>query len=326
MTGVAVGAALASVYLLTELATAQALKRLAYNVLPVIRPSSDKQIAVSNGMVTGVVSYALNRNIANLMLLFWPLVLLARERLSAGYFRLALTSLAALWALIALTSQHETSSIALLLSLAVFFCYRSWPTFGRWAVTCVLCASVILVIPAAAVAYQSGLYQADWLPTSGRARIILWDVTARKVLRTPFLGIGIRSTRVLDAQNPNRRTLPDGLVYPRRTGRHAHNVYLQTWYELGAVGAVFLLIVGLLVLRRLSRLSASLRPYAFSACTLICAIAAFSWGMWQSWFVSSIATGIIFLAMALRSAGDGLLQDTRATRHAGQIGDRKSVV
>ncbi len=320
LTGVAIGAALASAYLLIELAGKQGLERWAFNLVPVLRPGGGKHINVLNGEVTGVGRHLLNRNAANLMLLFWPLALIAMARLAAMRLKIALGALAALWALVALISEHETSSIALLTSLAVFLVYGAWPAFGRRAVIAAWCASVALVVPAAVIAHKASLHQAEWLPVTARARIIIWDVTARNVLQAPILGIGIRSTRVLDAQNPNSRMLPVHGVYPNRTGRHAHNIYLQTWYELGAVGAGFLLIIGLLVLRGLSRLPAPLQPYAFSAATLICVLAAFSWGMWQSWYVSSLATGIIFLAMALRHAGDRLDQERRDLAQSGEIG------
>lgn len=308
--GVAIGAAVASSYLLIEIVTEQGLKRWAYTMFPAIRPSGDKHVDVLNGVVTSVGAYHINRNIANLMLLFWPLALLLLARLSALKLALAISALAGLWALISLSSYHETSAIAFLVSLLVFLVFRISQAMGRWCVMAAWCASVVLVVPAAILAHQAGLHHAEWLPSTARARIILWDVTAREVIKAPILGVGIRSTRVLDAQNPNRNIWHDGEAYPRRTGRHAHNIYLQTWYELGAVGAAFLLIIGLLVLRKLSRLAAPLQPFAFSASALIFVLAAFSWGMWQSWYVSSLATGMILLAMALAYAGKSLVNSS----------------
>jgi len=312
--GVLIGVSVAIIYLLIELVTEQAIKRWVYTTFSAIRPSESKHLTMQNGVIVHIGPYDLNRNIANLMLLYWPLAILLSLRFSGMRLALAIAGSAALWALIAFSSYHETSFIALVASFAIFLICRAWPLIGQRVLIAFWCASVVLVVPAAMLAHQAKLYQADWLPITARARIVLWDVTAERVLETPILGIGIRSTQGLHAQDLNKTTAPDGQIYPRSTGRHAHNIYLQTWYELGAVGAVFLLMIGLLILRSLSRISEVLRPFACAAFTLMSVLAAFSWGMWQTWYVSSLAASMIFLAMALAYAGRILSENSEANR------------
>lgn len=312
--GVLIGVSVAILHLLVELVTEQSIKRWVYTTFSTLRPFESKHLTMQNGVVVHIGPYDLNRNIANLMLLYWPLAILLSLRFSGMRLALAIAGLAALWALIALSSYHETSSIALASSLVIFLICRAWPLIGQRVLIAFWCASVLLVVPAADLAHKAKLYQADWLPKTARARIILWDATAQRIFQTPILGVGIRSTRVLLAQDPNKNTVLDGQNYPRSTGRHAHNVYLQTWYELGAVGAVFLLIIGLLILRSFSRISEALRPFACAAFTLISVLAAFSWGIWQTWYVSSLAASIIFLAIALAYAGRILSKNSEANR------------
>jgi hypothetical protein len=61
-------------------------------------------------------------------------------------------------------------------------------------------AAFVLVIPAGFIAYQSGLHFVTWLPSSARARIILWEYTAEQALTHPLLGKGVESTPVLSKQ------------------------------------------------------------------------------------------------------------------------------
>jgi len=301
--GVLIGVSVGSLYLLIELVTEQSIRRWVYTTFPLLRPSGSKHLKMLNDVVVQIAPYQLNRNIANLMLFYWPLAILLSLRFSGLRLALAIAGSAALWAFIAFNSYHETSSIALTASLVIFLICRAWPMIGQRLMMGLWCASVCLVIPAALLAHKADLHQWDWLPITARARIILWDVTAERIFQTPILGVGIRSTRVLLAQDPNKTIVLDGQVYPRSTGRHAHNIFLQTWYELGAVGAAFLLMIGVFVLGSLSRLSEALRPFAYAAFTLMSVLAAFSWGMWQTWYVSSLAACMIFLAMALAYAG-----------------------
>ena len=101
------------------------------------------------------------------------------------------------------------------------------------------CASFVFVIPASFVAYQSGLHFANWLPNAARAEVILWEYTAEQTLIRPLLGVGVDSTPRLSAKQKATltRERPEGLIYPRTMGHHAHDIFLQTWLQLGAVGA-----------------------------------------------------------------------------------------
>jgi O-antigen ligase len=135
----------------------------------------------------------------------------------------------------------------------------SWPRSGGdssselW-----LSAAAAFVIPASFVAYQSRLQFADWLPNSARARV-LWEYTAEQTLKSPLLGVGVDSTPVLSKQQKAGAAVekPDGFIFPRTTGHHAHDMFLQVWYELGAVGALLLAIAGVAVVMLIVSLPAT---------------------------------------------------------------------
>ncbi|MGI9388410.1 MAG: hypothetical protein ACR2OX_13365, partial [Methyloligellaceae bacterium] len=69
--GILIGGILASAYVLIEIVSDQALKRWAYTTFPIIRPSSTKHYVISNGVVTQIGAYTLNRTVAVGVLLFW---------------------------------------------------------------------------------------------------------------------------------------------------------------------------------------------------------------------------------------------------------------
>ena len=79
-------------------------------------------------------------------------------------------------------------------------------------------------------------------------------------------------------------------------------MYLQIWYELGAIGAAFVLSIGLMLLGLIHRLKPMLKPYAFATFTAYASMAATGWGLWQPWSLVSIVWAIIFSLIAFEYA------------------------
>jgi O-antigen ligase len=194
-------------------------------------------------------------------------------------------------------SQHETSGIALALSLVSVGLCRISQRLALGLVALAWIVSTLLVMPIVSQAYEQQLHMAKWLPVTARQRIIIWGYTAEQVPKAPVLGIGIDSGKILDARSTPET--PPGFVYPRRTGTHSHNVYIQTWYELGAIGAVLLCALGLSILVSISRLPDRHQGYALATFVASAAMAAFSWGMWQPWFMAAFGiAALLFLVAA----------------------------
>ncbi len=299
--GLIIGFIAGSAFLLFEVASEQWLKRTITSLVPALRPAP-KHIVVTDGTVTAVADYALNRNFAILVLVLWPVLLLVRDRLEGALSWLAGAALLGVSAAGVFMSAHETSMLALLFSSATFAGMALAPRVVRPLIIAGWVAATLLVVPIAMAAYAHGLHQATWIPETGRNRIILWNVTAEKVLEAPLLGTGVASTKALDEEEaPKAKTLP-GHTYPQKTGRHAHNVFLQTWYELGGIGAALLLVAGLFALRLARRLPASLESYAVATFVAATLIGASSWGMWQTWFMAVFGVSAVTLALALAGA------------------------
>jgi hypothetical protein len=305
-----VGAAAGAVFVTIEFASGQAITRALFNLLPMLRPEAGKDIVVDGGRVVQIARYELNRNMAVLVLLLWPAlaVLLQggeRWRLWVGAAAVALT------ALLAFSSDHESSMIAIGVSTIVMGLALWRGQMVGYALMVAWCLAFLLVIPASLLAYQKAeLHHAPWLPTTAQARIIIWGYTAEQVAKNPIFGIGVRSTRVLDTDLLPTAERVEGDVFARRPGRHAHNLFLQSWFELGLIGVVLVMGFGVLILRRLVNLPNELRPFACALFAAFMVIACFAWGMWQTWLLAAYALSALYLTLAAHLHASNRGKDT----------------
>lgn len=281
--------------------------RLLYTVFPDLQPDNRKWLIVEeDGTVLSAGKWELNRNIGMLALFVWAAMLSTarafRSRqgawFAAGFLLIA--------AIVIGVSHHQASQVALAASTIVFILSILSPRGVRIGLACLWCLSFLAVVPAANLSYRTfELHNADWLPRTARARVIIWGETASRIETRPLLGVGIRSTRHLDMPVKNAE-LPEGQVYGKRTGRHAHNLYLQAWFELGAIGVLLLMASVLLLFLKSAGLAIKTQPYANAAFTMFATISAFSWGIWQSWLLA--AWGLAFVAFCLAAWSVGQRQ------------------
>ncbi|MEZ5854751.1 MAG: O-antigen ligase family protein [Hyphomicrobiaceae bacterium] len=289
-----------AVFLSIESVFEQPIKRFITSVLPMLRPPK-KHIEVDDGWVKEIGLYVLNRNIAMLSLALWPAFLLMRDTFAPRTARIAVCVVFALTAAAVFRSEHETSMIGLVVASITFAGMKLTPKIMRALLIAGWVVATVLVVPIAAASYSAQLYKAQWIPKTGRNRIVLWGVTAAKVREAPLLGIGVKSTKPLDLEASAKAAWPKDHPYPLRTGRHSHNVYMQTWYELGAIGAAFLLGIGLLVMNFFARQSQDVQPYLFASFASTAILGALSWGLWQPWFMAAFAMWGVLVLMVVET-------------------------
>ncbi len=306
--GFAAGAALGAMYVLFEMLTGAAITRAAMNVIPALRPDRLKHIDMSHhGYVKSISLSELNQNVTIVMLSLWPALSILALVASKPRRTLHLTLLFVVTALAVLFSEHQSSQIALVLSLLTFLLAWKWRTAVIRALAALWCLAFALVIPLDFAAYNAGWHMATWLPNSARARIILWEYTAEHVLEQPWLGVGVYSTHSLNQMQRQHVDKPQGFIFPRSSGEHAHDLFLQTWYELGLVGAILLALAGAALALRMLRLPKDVQPFAAASFAAFFGIAAFAWSIWQTWFMCAIGLLILYLrvaASAPRESGD----------------------
>jgi O-antigen ligase len=239
------------------------------------------------------------------MLSFWPGVLIL-SALEAIPRRVALTALfAAALAIPIALSEHDSSQVALALSAIAFALAFVWRPGIIRTLAVIWCLCFALVIPLDRLAYQQGLHLVSWLPSSFRARIIIWQYTAEHVLDHPWIGVGVNSTPAVKAMMKGPEDRPEGFVFKRTTGQHAHDIFLQSWYEIGAIGVLLAAIAGALVALRIGMLPWFAQPYGAACFMVVLAIGAFAWSMWQTWLMCAIGLVPILLRMASEAVAKG---------------------
>ena len=88
------------------------------------------------------------------------------------------------------------------------------------------------------------------------------------------------------------------LFFTSAPGEHAHNLFLQTWYELGLIGAILLALAGAAIALRMRRLPKDIQPFAAASFAAFFEIAAFAWSIWQTWFMCAIGLLIPYVSLA----------------------------
>lgn len=317
------GALAGTLFACLEFATDHYLARMLYTHVPITRPGDNTikvLVRVGQGMETipesefrqahgdveiKVNSSALNRNLSLLILLFWPVLSLALQSLRDRFGILSASLIAAVTSITVFISDSQTAQVALVIGMLVFIIARVKPVFVHRSVLVGWCVAVVLALPLASAPYNLGLQKATWIPDTFRDRMTIWAVTAEQAKKTPLFGIGIRSTRVLNKEIRKTQVNP-GEVAPLRLGLHAHNQFVQAWFELGAIGAALILAVGLGLLHAIRNIGQTVQPYAYAAFVSACAIAGFGWGLWQTWLITGyfLSIMLVCLASALSSARD----------------------
>jgi len=255
-------------------------------------------VSAQAGAIGSLAPYLLNRNMTALVLLFW-LSALAIYLLDVPRRRktLLLLGLGLIVAAI-FKSEHGTSKIALLGATASFALALLSLGLARRLMVVGWIATMLLVVPMASLAYTKQLYLAtSWLPYSARHRIVIWGYTSDQIAKAPLLGAGVSTARALNDKDDVHPVLAPGSTFRLTTGWHSHNAYLQTWYETGAVGALLLLGIGLLVIRALAGVRADVQPFLYATFVSGALMAGSSFSLWAPWFVASFCLAAVFASL-----------------------------
>jgi O-antigen ligase len=239
--------------------------------------------------VTFLAPHLLNRSITAGVLVFWS-VLLVRNRLIVDRRQRAFVAVALLPLPAAvLLSQHATSKLALIMAALVFgLCHWSLAA-ARRVILIGWLGATLLVVPLADAAYKLQLYRSSWLVPAAQHRIVIWGYTSEQVRNAPLLGVGADTARALNDPFAIGSLRAPGSSWPLNASVHSHNGYLQVWYEAGALGALCLLAIGVLMLRTLATYELAVQPYLYATFVSCAVVGGSSFSLWQPWFMASIA-------------------------------------
>ena len=299
--GLWLGFAAALLYLAIELVSGQSVKIFLYN-LAGLQPGDlapPQFFTWENSKIVAILREDLTRNMAPVTIFLWPAVTAIMGAVTRRYAAILSILVVLIAGVVVMTAWHETSKGAFLMGLAFFFGARQAPIVaGRFASVCWVLAC-LGVLPAVLLAHRLDLHQSPWIQHSAQQRIIIWNYTAEQVLKSPLFGVGARTTYFLGPSM--EKDLARSTGNDQRTlSTHAHSVFLQTWFELGLVGATLLTLFGLALLQSIMALSVAIRPYALATFGSSAVMAASSYGMWQYWYLAMFGLCAVLLAIGAR--------------------------
>ncbi len=287
------------VYLGIEIFSGQIIKLTLYRALDVprewLRPYSF--FTWRGNELVAISPVDLARSIAPIPLLVWSAILALRTTAPHGRTRLYAAGLYLVAGIIIFASEHESSKVAFVIGTLAYLVATWRPGVGNTLLKIGWVGACLAVIPVTLALHRFELHTMPELQYSLRHRIVIWNYTAEQTLKSPIIGIGAGMMYQLD---PAGVKADSGSIFERQQP-HAHNVYLQTWFELGAIGAALLTLVGLALIERLQRLGDRFAPSGQATFATAAVMAAGSYGMWQAWFIAMFALCASMYAVALRA-------------------------
>jgi exopolysaccharide production protein ExoQ len=193
--------------------------------------------------------------------------------------------------------------LALLAMLAMAFRPRpAVPVMAAIITLMVAAAPLLSLMPSPQVTMDA---TETWLPRSAHHRLTIWTFGAKRILEKPVAGWGLDASRAIPGGDD---TVPVSVTSPRygnyvlqlaQMPLHPHNVAIQSWLELGAVGAALVIATIITILRRAgASADAGYRGAAAGLLTVVVTVDLVSYGMWQSWWLCSIGLATMMLVAA----------------------------
>lgn len=291
---VCLGYVIGLAYLAVDLIGDMPLRRAAQRSFPLL--AADHQPGA-------LPRFGYNRNIESSVLLLWPVLLALKVLIQPRALVAVCLGLVCAVVGLAYWSEHETSKVTIVASIATLvLSWRAILPIGKFLVL-VWSMAVLAMPPVALALHRWQLQDATWLQRTGQARVAIWSYTAEQIPKAPLLGRGANSTRTNHVAAPPVLTPPSGSRrHSRTTNHHAHNFYLQTWYELGAIGALILLVSGLAIVARITSTEATTRPFCVATFAVFALAGSSSFGIWQTWLIALEALACIAIAVSLAAA------------------------
>ncbi|MGL4396197.1 MAG: O-antigen ligase family protein [Hyphomicrobium sp.] len=305
-------------YLAIEVLSGQAIKIFAFNAYGVAPESVTpaKFYTWRDGVLVRVAMADLTRNIPPLVVLLAPAMLAVVSCLSRPYNRILCWAMYLLAAIAVVCSGSESSKMAFLIaSVTGVLAWRwrdaMWRVLaGAWVASCLLVIPIVYTAHAVAL-HENSLVKSVFKGGSVSSRAAIWRHYAARVGEAPILGHGAYMTYLLDSAE-REAAIKAGKEKEAWVRPHPHNVYLQIWFEFGAIGALLFAAVGIAVLQALRTLPNAAQPYAFATFAAAAAVVATSYGIWQAWLIC--LGGFLLLAAAIAVRTARLADDVAALR------------
>ncbi len=286
--------------LVSEFFTDFAIFRWILWAVPNVQPSENFMVVQESGRWILRSPAIGNWSVAAVSMFMWPAVLatvsIAGIRARA-YFAIALITLVAS---IALLSDHQTSQIGLLFSLGAFAAAWAAPAFVKHVLAASCMFLIIAIVPLSYAADRVfKLHEASWAQPSLKERFRIWGSVADHYTKATVLGVGADNTTTVETSYP----VPFDGTSPV-TKHHPHDMILQIWLELGALGGALLLIASYQIFQVVNRVRPKVVPYVLATGVMTTVEVVATWSLWSTWFLSALALTMTFLFLGVRVADD----------------------
>lgn len=296
--GLVLGFVVGATYLFVEITLRDLIGRLALTYFPDLDRGLGKHVKMRDGVITSV-SGAHTSRVSAVFCLLWCPVMLAVSLHTKGAIKWASFAAIAVVSLVILLHRHshsQTAELALLVGLIFLALAALSQSAARWIAGAWFAGLVFLMVPTSLAMYAAKLHENPDLFKSARARVVIWNYTAERILENPILGVGTYSTRYLDEVRVREAKANSmNLVVPAQTRAHPHNIYLHVWYELGVIGVLAFAFLGLSMLRRVDQLPRQAAAFAIGHFGVCSVVIASTYGLWQNWFQSAFVLSILAL-------------------------------
>jgi exopolysaccharide production protein ExoQ len=235
----------------------------------------------------------MNRTVVTLSLLMWPaLALMEGAKRPIVSLVLAVAVAAAVF-----MTQSVSAQLGLLVAVAAFLIALA---STRIAVPLLAASSAaaFLLLPFLirwTFGPLHGALQAIPVRTEPEIRLEIWDLFAGAIFEKPILGWGLESTRFFGERDLSH--VAPGFVWESHGWHHPHNLVIQVWVELGAIGAVLFTAAITLACLAIRRLPEARRPHVCAFFAGAFSIAVVSHGAWQTWWLALLAAGIVMFVL-----------------------------
>lgn len=274
-----------TILLCSEITTDQLIHRYLVNDVGLTMSIPNYYETASNRI--NVLPQFLSQHMGTLSYLFWPTLMaiyltFGRLKLVTMFAFSALTAYAA-WSL-----DNQTAIVSLCLGAVFFVLAWRLPRVAASLAAIAWISATLAIVPLTYVVHDVLQLQLDpRIPASGQARFPIWHEVASRVGDNFYFGHGVASLQALVLSG-------NGFLGEHA---HAHNVFLQTWYESGLLGSLLLLGCGLVLVEKLYRYPNGLVCY-YLACmaTVSVSLVTTAWELWVPWHLGLLTLmGLIIL-------------------------------